>query len=84
MKHPVRILIQPQPEAEAQADELVKITMQYGQTIGDLISELINTCGHRWIGVKIMNIHDKQLPNNMLLRGDMTIHALLKFEPFHE
>lgn len=70
MKHPVQILVQ------AKGFEPIKMTMHYGQTISDLISELVSTYGPRWRGVKIMNIHDKQLPDNMPLRGDMIVHAL--------
>jgi hypothetical protein len=72
MKHPVQILVTNGNDSS----ESIMITMQYGQTIDDLISELVNTYGPCWRNVRIANIHDKQFPENMPLRGDMVVRAL--------
>jgi hypothetical protein len=62
-------------EAETETEQPIIVAMRYGQTIGDLIYELISTRGQQWRDVLIMNIHDKVLPDVMPLRGDMTVHT---------
>ena len=49
----------------------VNIELRYGQTIEDLSIELANRYGLH--GVKLLNVHGKELPLVMPIRGDLTV-----------
>lgn len=72
MKHPVQITV-------IRTGFTSVVTMEYGQTIADLRSELGSSGGgsngSNGSGGSggIYNIHNKQLPDTMPLRGDMTV-----------
>lgn len=74
MKHPVQVQVQVQAQAQAQTSS-VHVTMQYGQTIADLLYEIRKLKPElcNGINVQVCNLHGKTLPDNMPLRGDLKL-----------
>jgi hypothetical protein len=56
--------------------ESLSLTMTYGDTVADIISQQTNARGSVWGGVTLLNVHHKPLPLSMPLRGDMTMHVV--------